>query len=503
MSRFRDPFRHGVASGDPRADAVVLWTRVTPVDEGAETEVAWRIGRDPDLADLVAEGSTVVDASTDHTVHVDAHGLEPAATLYYAFEALGRRSPVGRTKTAPRDDAERLRFALVSCAKYTAGYFNVYARVAEREELDFVLHVGDYIYEYGNDDPKKAPGAKIGRAVEPPHEARTLADYRTRYAHYRRDPDLQLLHETHPVIATLDDHELVDDAWRGGGGGHDPASEGEWEARKQAALRAWREWMPVRLPPPPNEDRIFRTLRFGPLADVLMLDGRTRRDPQTKGPEMDAPGRSVLGEEQHRWLADELSRSQATWRLVGNDVMIGQVFTGLMPEELGYPLSEVGILTKREHGPDPDQWDGYTAERAELIEFIERERLENVVFLSGDVHTAWAVELKRRPEDKHERPAAIELVTASVTTENLDDDLGAEPRTRSREIERQVVDENPHVHWVNLDAHGYVLVDVTHERVRAEWWFVPATHRRVEGERREAVFEVPAGEQRLRAVEAG
>ncbi|MDQ4018725.1 MAG: alkaline phosphatase D family protein, partial [Actinomycetota bacterium] len=433
MSRFRDPFRHGVASGDPRADAVVLWTRVTPDDEGAETEVAWRIGRDPDLAHVVAEGSTVVDASTDHTVHVDARGLEPAATLYYAFEALGRRSPVGRTKTAPRGHAERLRFALVSCAKYTAGYFNVYARVAEREELDFVLHVGDYIYEYGNDDPKKAPGAKIGRAVEPPHEARTLADYRTRYGHYRRDPDLQLLHETHPVIATLDDHELVDDAWRGGGGGHDPASEGEWEARKQAALRAWREWMPVRLPPPPNEDRIFRTLRFGHLADVLMLDGRTRRDPQTKGPQMDAPGRSVLGEEQHRWLTDELSRSQATWRLVGNDVMIGQVFTGLMPEELGNPLSEVGILTKREHGPEPDQWDGYTAERAELIEFIERERIENVVFLSGDVHTAWAVELKRRPEDKRERPAAIELVTASVTTENLDDDLGAEPRTRSRE----------------------------------------------------------------------
>jgi alkaline phosphatase D len=497
---FSDPFRHGVASGDPLADGVVLWTRVTPDEDGA-VEFAWRIAGDPDLHEVVAEGTAVTDASTDYTVHVDARGLEPATTYFYTFEALGRRSPVGRTRTAPRGHCDRLRLALVSCAKYTAGYFNVYARLAERTNLDVVLHVGDYIYEYGNDDPKSSAGPKIGRAVEPPHEARTLADYRARYAHYRRDPDLQLLHETHPVIATLDDHELANDAWRDGAGGHDPDREGDWAARRVAALRAWREWMPVRLPPPPSEDRIYRTLGFGDLADVIMLDGRTKRDPQTQGPEMDAPGRSVLGPEEHEWLLAELSRSQARWRLIGNDVMVGQVYTGFMPEELGNPLSEVGILTRREHGPEPDQWDGYTAERAELFRFLEREDIGNVVFLSGDVHTAWAVELKRRPDDPDEAPGAVEFVTASITTENLDDDLGAEPRTRSLDVERKVIEENPHVHWVNLDAHGYVLLDVTHERVRAAWWFVPETHRRVAGERREAVFELRAGEQRLRKIE--
>jgi alkaline phosphatase D len=260
--------------------------------------------------------------------------------------------------------------------------------------------------------------------------------------------------------------------------------------------------MPVRLPPPPNEDRIYRTLRYGDLADVIVLDGRTKRDEQTQGPEMDAPGRSVLGEEEHRWFLGELERSRATWRLIGNDVMIAQVFSGFLPEELGNPLSEVGVLTKREHGPEPDQWDGYTAERAELLAFLEDQEIPNVVFLSGDVHTAWAVELKRRPDDPDEVPAAVELVTASITTENLDDDLGAEPRTRSLEIERKVIDENPHVHWVNLDAHGYVLVDVAHERVRAEWWFVPETGRRVGGEHRDAIFEVAAGAQRLRQVES-
>jgi alkaline phosphatase D len=499
VNRFAHVFRHGVASGDPLSDRVVLWTRVTPSSAQA-VDVTWRVARDPELDEVVAEGTTATDGATDFTVHVDTDGLEPATTYYYAFEALGARSPVGRTRTAAESGPERLRFGLVSCAKYTAGYFNVYARLAERDDLDFLLHVGDYIYEYGNDDPK-APGPAIGRAVDPPHEARTLDDYRARYAHYRRDPDLQLVHERHPIIATIDDHELANDAWRGGAGRHDPATEGDWETRKRAALRAWREWMPARLPPPPNEETIYRSLAFGTLADVLVLDGRTKRDRQTQGPEMDAPGRTVLGAEERRWLFDELSSSQATWRLIGNDVMVAQVFTGFLPEELGNPLSEVGILTKREHGPEPDQWDGYTAERDELLGFLAENAIPNVVFLSGDVHTAWAVELKRRPEDGKERPAAVEFVTASITTENLDDHLGSEPGTRSLDIERRVVGENPHVHWVNLDAHGYVLVDVTEDRVRAEWWFVPETARRVEGERREAVFEVRAGEGRLRQIE--
>jgi alkaline phosphatase D len=500
VNEFLDLFRHGVASGDPLADRVVLWTRVTPPSEEA-VEVGWRIAADSEFADVVAEGSSVTDASTDYTVHVDPAGLNPATTYFYAFEALGQRSPVGRTRTAPSSAAERLRFALASCAKYTAGYFNVYARVAERDDLDFLLHVGDYIYEYGNDDPKRAPGPKIGRGVEPAHEARTLEDYRARYAHYRCDPDLQLVHERHPIVATIDDHELADDAWRGGAGKHDPASEGDWEARKQAALRAWREWMPVRLPPPPHEETIYRSLPFGDLADLLVLDGRTKRDRQTKGPAMDEPGRTVLGAEERRWLFRELTRSQSAWRLIGNDVMVGQVFTGFMPEELGNPLSEVGILTKREHGPEPDQWDGYTAERDKLLRFLAENSISNVVFLSGDVHTAWAVELKRHPKDEEEVPAAVEFVTPSITTENLDDQLGAEPGTRSLDVERRVIAENPHVQWVNLDAHGYVVVDVTRERVCAEWWFVPETARRVDGERRGASFEVRAGEPCLRKVE--
>ncbi len=177
--------------------------------------------------------------------------------------------------------------------------------------------------------------------------------------------------------------------------------------------------------------------------------------------------------------------------------MIGQVFTSYLPEELGEPLSEVGVLTKREHGPEPDQWDGYTAERDRLLRFLEEREIENVIFLSGDVHTAWALELKRRPADPDERPAAVELVTASITSENLDEHLGAQPRTDSLPIEREVAKDNPHVRWVDLDSHGYVVVDVTPERLEAEWWFVETTQERTDGQHRAAVWQVKAGEPKL------
>jgi alkaline phosphatase D len=502
MASFPDPFRHGVASGDPHPDRVILWTRVTLVDE-LEPDVAWVVARDPELGDVVASGIVTTSESVDFTVKVDAAGLDEGTTYFYAFTCAGIRSPIGRTKTAAAGSVDRLRLALVSCAKYTAGYFNVYARIAERDDLDFLLHVGDYIYEYGNVDPK-ANGPAIGRPVDPEHECWTLDHYRRRYAHYRLDPDLQLVHERHPIVATLDDHEIADNTWRGGAKLHDPARHGEWETRKAAALRAWREWMPVRLPPPPDEHRIYRALRFGDLADLFMLDGRTKRDAPTKRTQdMDAPDRSILGEEEEGWFMKGLERSEATWRLVGNDVMIGQVFTGFLPDELGEPLSEVGILTKRERGPEPDQWDGYTAERDRLFSLLEERQIANVVFLSGDVHTAWAVELKRRPQDSEERPAAVELVTASVTTENLDEHLGATPRTDSLPIERQVADENPHVRWVDLDSHGYVLVDLTPERLEAEWWFVETTQRRDDGQHQAAAWRVEAGEPRLVPIGSG
>src|SRR3954452_21826436 len=187
-------FLHGVASGDPLADRVVLWTRVE--SSGEPVPVAWRVARDAEFRDVVAEGETKADRDSDFTVHIEAGGLEPSTDYWYVFEAAGQRSPVGRTRTAPGGRVEGIRFAAFSCAKYSAGYFNAWGRIADRDDLDFVLCLGDYIYEYSNQD--KGLGAEIGRAFEPDHRCVTLEDYRTRYARTRKDPDAQAMHAAHP-----------------------------------------------------------------------------------------------------------------------------------------------------------------------------------------------------------------------------------------------------------------------------------------------------------------
>ena len=460
-------FRHGVASGDPLADRVIIWTRVSP-DDGP-VEVTWSVSSDPELTQVVAHGTTEARPDDDLTVKVDVGGLDPGATYYYAFECLGQRSPLGRTKTLPGMDVDHVRFATYSCAKFSAGYFNGYARIAERLDLDFVLCLGDYIYEYGNDE--KGLGAKIGRAFEPAHECRTLDDYRTRYSQYRRDPDVQALHKQHPLIAIPDDHEFCNDTWREGAGKHDPAQDGPWEDRKGAALQAYREWLPIRLESD-REDILWRSFAIGELAHLVLLDTRTQRDKQANPPGSLEPDRTLLGKEQFDWFTEELKGSRSTWRIVGNGVLIGQVKSDYMPEELDDPLSELGVITAQEHGPEPDQWDGYPAERERLLKDVKANDVRNIVFLSGDVHSSWAMDLKLDPHDPEEDSIAVEFATTSMTSENLDDEMSWAPRTGSLKIEEEIVAANPHIHWAELDSHGYVIVDVTHDRVQADWYFV-------------------------------
>ena len=489
-----DVFSHGVASGDPRTDRVVIWTRVT-TPSTAPVEVSWGVAESPELTDVVASGTEYARPEQDHSVKIDVSGLEPGRTYYYGFGALGRRSQVGRTKTFPIT-AESLRFATCSCAKYTAGYFNAYARIADRDELDFVLHLGDYIYEYPTDDGK-AIGPEIGREMDPPHECRTLEDYRRRYSHYRLDPDVQRVHALHPFINTLDDHEFCNDTWSGGAGKHDEAEDGPWEDRKAAALQAWHEWIPVRVDDPTQPHLIYRDFDVGGLVHLVLLDGRTHRDMQVRGEKIDDPDRTVLGAEQFGWLIDRLSHTPQTWRVIGNSVMIGQVFTGFQPEEVGEPLSEMGILTHRDLGPEPDQWDGYTAERDRLFAFIEDNDVPNTVFMSGDVHSAWAVELRRDPRSERERPLGVEFVTTSITSENLDEEMHTEPRTRSVDIEKEIVEDNQHIRWVELDSHGYMVCDVTSERIRNDWYFVGSLRERTPDETKGASWVVRRDEHRL------
>ena len=462
-------FAYGVASGDPTADAVVIWTRV----RGPATVRWWVEG--------MGEGETEATLENDFTVSVDVGDLAAGTTYRYGFEALGERSPVGITQTLP--DREHVRFAQVSCAKFNAGYFNAYARIAARADLDFVLHLGDYIYEASQTPPKsQTPGADIGRPFDPLHECKTLADYRTRYAHYRSDPDVQALHAAHPLIATLDDHELADGAWRDGAAEHVPERDGPWAERRAAALRARREWLPVRLADP---ERVFRTVSLGDLANLFLLDTRSRRDQPAPPPASADPRRSALGGEQREWLERDLRSSTAAWRLVGNPSVMSRTWDDALPKAVRDALVKVKLIDVDGTGPDYDQWDGYPAEREWLLSLFEQ--LDDVVVLSGDVHVGMAFEL----------PGAVEFVNASLTSQNLDDKMGWGYRDGSLAIEEQLVSGMEHLRWCDLDSHGYSVVDVTPARVRVEWWALETVLERSAREELSATWEVRRGEPRV------
>jgi alkaline phosphatase D len=504
--RDRSVFAHGVASGDPLADRVVLWTRVSdpetgPVDAAASSIIPLRyvVARDTAFESIVAEGQGETSADRDFTYQVDVTCLEPNSSYYYRFEALGALSPVGRTRTLPSGRVERFRLGFCSCSNYPGGYFNAYAKLAARDELDVVLHLGDYIYEYENGD--YVDGAAIGRPSEPDHEIQSLDDYRTRYAQYRRDPDLQALHGAHPMIVVWDDHEFADGTSLTGANNHQ-ADEGDFQARRAAARQAHREWLPLRLPEPDDDARIYRRFQVGDLVDLFMLDTRfVGRDPQVEALDLEAledPERSLLGEAQRDWLHRGLQESRATWRLLGQQVVMAQL---VIP-----PLGD-----NPEQIANPDQWDGYPVERRALLELIRDENIENVVVLTGDIHSAWANRIALDPFVENEdeaseaeleaaRPLAIELVTPAVSSPP-----GAVTLTGGginvSFIKTLLEATHPHVEYVELSHNGYVTVEVTPERLRADFWFVETTREPNLAEERAASFEVESGVAELRAID--
>jgi len=474
-------FGHGVASGDPLPEGVLIWTRVTPTPAalpgsgtGPTVEVRWQVAADAAFTRVVRSGTAGTSAYRDHTVKVDVAGLRPATTYYYRFSFDGVRSPVGRTRTAPAPDAvpARLRFGVVSCSNYEGGFFSPYRHLAARNDLDAVLHLGDYLYEYGVGE--YGPGPAIGRSHRPAGEMVRLADYRRRHALYKTDRDLQALHAKVPFVVTFDDHETTNDAWRAGAENHQPAGEGGYLTRKSAARRAYFEWMPVRNP---SAYRLYRRLRFGRLAELSLLDLRSYRSEQadaaTAG-QVDDPARTITGADQMSWLRWGLANSPARWKLVGNPVMISPMLFPPLPATISRPLADVTGLLPPEGVPyNYDQWDGYTADRRELLTSLADGRIDNTVFLTGDIHSSWACDV---PLDAGTYPAspsvATELVCTSVTSDNLDEITNSPPRTTSIAVEQAIQASNRHVKFVEFDSHGYSVLDVRPERVQMDWYYV-------------------------------
>ncbi|MBT2441914.1 alkaline phosphatase D family protein [Streptomyces sp. ISL-36] len=472
-------FLHGVASGDPLPDGVLLWTRVTPTPDavpgsrrGADAAVGWEIAEDRAFARTVARGATTATAASDHTVKVDVRGLRPSTTYWYRFTVGTTVSSVGRTRTAPATDAATpgIRFGVVSCANWESGYFSAYRHLAARADLDAVLHLGDYLYEYATGG---YPAAKYTvRPHEPAHEIVSLSDYRTRHGKYKTDADLQALHAAHPVIAIWDDHEFANDAWSGGAENHTPGAEGEWAARVAAAKQAYFEWMPVRAS---TEGTVYRRLRFGKLADLHLLDLRSFRSQQAGigNGAVDDPERTLTGRAQLDWLKSGLAGSDATWKLVGTSVMISPVAFGALPAHLLAPLAELLGLPKEGLAVNVDQWDGYTDDRRELLDHLTGRSVRNTVFLTGDIHMAWANDVPVKAATYPLSPsAATEFVVTSVTSDNLDDILHVAPGTVSVVAAGAVKAANRHVKWVDMDHHGYGVLDVTAERSQMDYYTV-------------------------------
>ncbi|MFD1661176.1 alkaline phosphatase D family protein [Streptomyces caeni] len=470
-------FLHGVASGDPLPDGVLLWTRVTPTAEavpgsgtGPDTEVRWTVARDRALTDVVATGSLTATAASDHTVKADIRGLEPATDYWFRFSAGGTDSPVARTRTAPAADAAvtGLRFGVVSCANWEAGYFASYRHLAARGDLDAWLHLGDYIYEYGTGD--YGTRGTVVRPHAPAHEILTLADYRTRHGRYKTDPDLQALHAKAPVIAIWDDHEFANDTWSGGAQNHTEGAEGSWSARQAAARQAYFEWMPVR---PAIEGTTYRRLRFGKLADLSLLDLRSFRSQQASlgSGSVDDPNRTITGRAQLDWLKAGLKASDTSWRLVGNSVMISPFVIGSLTADLLGPLAELLGLPQGGLAVNTDQWDGYTDDRRELLAHLRSNAIRNTVFLTGDIHMAWANDV---PVDAGTYPlsasAATEFVVTSVTSDNLDDIVEVPEGTVSALASPLIRAANRHVHWVDTDRHGYGVLDITADRAQMDYY---------------------------------
>ena len=496
-------FAHGVASGDPLADRVMLWTRVTPpAGHTADIPVQWELASDAAFTTVVAKGQATATAAKDFTVKVDATGLKPVTAYHYRFKAYAAQSAAARTRTLPTGSVAQVKLAVFSCANYPAGYFNVYAEAARRNDLDATVHLGDYLYEYPRGGYASANAEQLGRLSLPATEILTLADYRMRHAQYKTDPDLQALHAAAPMIAVWDDHEIANDTWATGAENHQSATEGSFAARKAAALQAYHEWMPTRNAQP---DLIYRSFNFGNLLALHMLDTRVvgRDEPAdytrfftASGFDaagftaaVGAPARQLMGGTQTQWLQQQMAASTATWQVLGQQVLMGRmnipapILVETIQPGAGVTVSQyAAIVAKAQTAPatltaaekailaqhsipyNLDAWDGYQAAR-ETVLGTARSLGKNLVVLSGDTHNAWANELA----DMGGNAVGVEFATSSVSSPGFEEYLPKEnPAVLAGALQQLIAP----LKYCDTSRRGYMLVTANATECRADWVYV-------------------------------
>lgn len=545
-------FAHGVASGDPLVDRVIIWTRVTPLEVADRVTIGYEVATDVEFSNLILRGEATTDSSVDYTLKVDATTLSPNTTYYYRFGSGTNYSPTGKTRTLPTGDLSQVKLGVVSCSNYPAGHFHVYGEVAARDDLDAVLHLGDYIYEYSATGYATEDALAMGRVPSPTHEILILEDYRQRYQQYRGDLNLQQAHQNHAFICVWDDHEVANDAWKNSAQNHD-ASEGDFEERKAAALQAYFEWLPVRPPLEEDHNIIYRSFDFGSLLSLHMLD--TRHIARSVNLELETyfgeesvfdqnryqaatrnTGRTLLGEDQFTWLKDKLTSSNAIWQVLGQQVLMGRMeLPGSIASQrvalLDYPdlyrLND--IATREESGGNLsngdqafldenrhrltqevrnlmslpslpynlDAWDGFPVERSELLEFTANAN-KNLVVLAGDTHNAWASNLKTEEGTQ----VGVEFATASVTSPGLEDYLNLNSAEAITQGELGAVGFIQNLYYANMSNRGYMVVTFTPTEAHSEWTFVDTVKEGAYSllESRTAVWKVLAGAENRKLV---
>ena len=499
-------FDHGVASGDPLTDGFIAWTRVSGAS-GGSLPVRWLVASDPEMTEVVREGIAWTDDWSDYTVKVDVRGLPPGSGFYYRFELDHVASLVGRARTLPEGAVDEARFAVVSCSNHPAGYFNVYRDIALSKDLDAVIHLGDYIYEYGLGQYATEHAERLGRVPQPAGEVTTLQEYRRRHAQYKADPDSIAMHRRHPLIAVWDDHEIANDAWRGGAENNQD-DEGRWQERRDAAIRAWFEWMPVRGVPNGAGTRIFRKFRYGDLMSLIMLDtrlyGRDRQPDagssvtaESVAAALQDPERRMLGHRQQGWLRRSLAAdADTTWQVIGQQVMLAPV----RAPELGplldrerpsmLPREQLDHYVALSQGNPPmvlDTWNGYPYARGAFLRDLQ-ELARNPVVLSGDLHTSMANDVVPEGGD---RPVTVEIMPPSVSSPGFDEYLPLREPDALVEATQAV---NPGVRYMDTRLRGWVHLTVTNEECAAEWHLVDTVHSRDYTKRVDGRFAVTAGE---------
>ncbi len=503
-------FTHNVASGEPSAYSMLLWTRFVPA-KGGTAKVRAEVSDTAEFSRIEAGGQVITGPWRDHTVKITVDGLKPASRYFYRFIGPdGTISPVGRTKTLPVGAVKRFNLAIFSCSNMGFGLFNAYGHAAARADVDAVLHMGDYFYEYGRGGYDA--GAGFASRIFPETEAISLADYRLRYASYRTDPDLQALHASAPMIVMQDDHESANDSWEGGAQNHQEA-DGDWSIRRNAATQAWREWLPVGEQP-------WKAYQIGDLATYYRTDTRTiarSRQPDLTelmksddaaqalatfrdGAYMDDAA-TMMGSEQESWLYRSFARDTSKWSVLGVGTNMGYGYTP--KEALGWigPSAEQrsrdyvarGIQAAQAGLPsNMDNWGGYPKARSRLLSAAQRADT-NLVVVTGDSHNGWAFDL---PEGG--KAAGVEFGGHSVSSPGFEQATkGTDPLT----VARAMVAASPQeMRWADTSNRGYMMLSLTPQAARNEWVFMETIKSQSMATKPSHFMQVRAGRNKLDTV---